>query len=146
MKHLGGEMGDLRPSFSFGEFVCRDGCGLKFTVDAALLDLLQFARDELGEPLEILSGCRCRAHNSNTVGAAENSWHIPRDSLIGEPVLYAADVSYSDKAKRTQVGILKLYCYLSQGKAKGLGLYSNRCHCDTRPTKRVARWISAMPQ
>jgi len=139
-------MGDLRPSFSFGEFVCKDGCGLKFTVDDALLDLLQYARDELGEPLEILSGCRCRAHNSNIVGAAENSWHIPRDSLIGPPVLYAADVSYSDEKMRTPENILRLYAYLSQGKAKGLGLYRNRCHADTRNTKRVARWISAMPR
>ena len=146
MKHLGGEMGDLRKNFNSEEFACRCGCGLKFDIDEALLDLLQYARNELGEPLEILSGCRCRAHNSNTVGAAENSWHIPRDNLIGPPILYAADVSYADETKRTQVGILKLYCYLSQGKAKGLGLYSNRCHADTRSTKRVARWISSMPR
>jgi len=139
-------MGDLRKNFSSEEFACKCGCGLKFQADEALLDLLQFARDGLGESLEILSGCRCRSHNANTMGAVDNSWHIPRDSLIGPPTLYAADVSYTDKAKRTQVGILKLYCYLSQGKAKGLGLYSNRCHCDTRSTKRVARWISAMPR
>lgn len=139
-------MGDLRKNFSSEEFVCKCGCGLKFQVDEALLDLLQYARDELGVGLEILSGCRCRAHNSNTVGAAENSYHIPRDSLMGLPILYAADVSYADEARRTQVGILKLYCYLSQGKAKGLGLYSNRCHCDTRLGRHSARWISAMPQ
>jgi len=139
-------MGDLRPSFSLGEFVCRDGCGLKFTVDDALLDLLQYARDELGEPLEITSGCRCRARNSDTPGAADNSWHIPRDSLMGLPILYAADVSFADKSLRTPENVLRLYAYLSQGKAKGLGLYSNRCHADTRPTRRVARWISAMPQ
>jgi len=139
-------MGDLRRNFGSEEFACEDGCGLKFQVDEALLDLLQYARDELGEPLEILSGCRCRARNSDTLGAAENSYHIPRESLMGLPILYAADVSYADKAKRTPVGILKLYCYLSQGKAKGLGLYSNRCHADTRLSRKVARWISAMPQ
>jgi|TARA_Y100000310_G_scaffold241485_1_gene245492 hypothetical protein len=139
-------MGDLRKNFSSEEFACKCGCGLKFQVDEALLDLLQYARDELDAGLEILSGCRCRAHNSNTVGAAENSYHIPRESLMGLPILYAADVSYADKAKRTPVGILKLYCYLSQGKAKGLGLYSNRCHADTRLGRRNARWISAMPQ
>ena len=139
-------MGDLRKNFNSEEFACKCGCGLKFDVDDALLDLLQYVRDELGEPLEILSGCRCRAHNSSTLGAAANSWHVPRDSLMGPPVLYAADVSYTDKELRTPENVLRLYAYLSQGKAKGLGLYSNRCHCDTRPTKRVARWISAMPQ
>tara|TARA_Y100000310_G_C20396917_1_gene675535 strand:+ start:375 stop:794 length:420 start_codon:yes stop_codon:yes gene_type:complete len=139
-------MGNLTKNFGSEEFACRCGCGLKFKVDDALLDLLQFARDELGEPLEILSGCRCRARNSDTLGAADNSWHIPRDSLVGLPVLYAADVSFMDKSLRTPENVLRLYAYLSQGKAKGLGLYSNRCHCDTRPTKRVARWISAMPQ
>ena len=139
-------MGDLRKNFSSEEFACRCRCGLKFNVDEALLDLLQFARDELGEGLEILSGCRCRAHNSDTLGAASNSWHIPRDSLMGLPTLYAADVSYADKSKRTPENVLRLYAYLSQGKAKGLGLYSNRCHADTRNAKRVARWINAMPQ
>jgi len=139
-------MGDLRKNFSSEEFACKCGCGLKFQIDEALLDLLQFARDGLGEPLEILSGCRCRAHNSTTAGAAENSYHVPRDSLMGPPILYAADVSYADEARRTPVGVLKLYCYLSQGKAKGLGLYSNRCHCDTRLGRHIARWISEMPQ
>ena len=139
-------MGDLRKNFSSEEFVCKCGCGLKFDVDDALLDLLQFARDELGEPLTILSGCRCRAHNSSIAGAADNSWHIPRDNLMGPPILYAADVSYADESKRTPENVLRLYAYLSQGKAKGLGLYSNRCHADTRPTRRVARWISAMPR
>jgi len=139
-------MGDLRKNFGSEEFACMDGCGLKFQVDEALLDLLQFARDELGEPLEILSGCRCRARNSGTLGAAENSYHIPRDSLIGIPVLYAADVSFQDKSLRTPENILRLYAYLSQGKAKGLGLYANRCHADTRLSRKVARWISAMPQ
>jgi hypothetical protein len=135
-------MGDLRKNFSSEEFACKCGCGLGFIVDDALLDLLQYVRDELEEPLTILSGCRCRAHNSSTLGAADNSWHVPRDSLMGPPVLYAADVSYADKSKRTAENVLRLYAYLSQG----LGLYSNRCHADTRPTKRVARWISAMPQ
>ena len=139
-------MGNLRKNFSSEEFVCRCGCGLKFEVDEALLDLLQYARDELGESLEILSGCRCRAHNASIEGAADNSWHIPRTSLMSQPILYAADVSYSNKKLRTPENVLRLYAYLSQGKAKGLGLYSNRCHCDTRPSKRVARWISAMPR
>ena len=139
-------MGNLRKNFSSEEFACRCGCGLKFDVDEALLDLLQYVRDELGEALKILSGCRCRSHNSNTVGAASNSWHVPRDSLMGPPVLYAADVSYADEKMRTPENILRLYAYLSQGKAKGLGLYRNRCHADTRNTKRVARWISGMPR
>ena len=139
-------MGNLTKNFGSEEFACRCGCGLKFKVDDALLDLLQYARDELGEPLEILSGCRCRARNSDTLGAADNSWHIPRDSLVGLPVLHAADVSFTDKALRTPENVLRLYAYLSQGKAKGLGLYGNRCHADTRPTKRVARWISSMPR
>jgi hypothetical protein len=65
---------------------------------------------------------------------------------VGLPTLHAADVSFMDKSLRTPENILRLYAYLSQGKAKGLGLYSNRCHADTRSTKRVARWISAMPR
>ena len=126
--------------------MCKCGCGLKFTVDEALLDLLQYVRDKVGEPLVILSGCRCRAHNSNTVGAAENSWHVPRDNLLDLPVLYASDFTYKDEALRTPERVMALYIYASTAKAKGLGIYANRIHADTRPKKRAARWISAMPQ
>ena len=139
-------MGDLRKNFSSEEFVCKCGCGLKFQVDEALLDLLQQVREDTGHAMTILSGCRCRSHNSSTAGAADNSWHIPRDDLLNLPVLYAADVTYADEKLRTPEGVLRLYAYCSNAKAKGLGLYWNRVHVDTRPTKRVARWISAMPQ
>jgi len=139
-------MGDLTENFSLEEFSCACSCGLKFTVDEALLDILQYMRLAVEEPLVILSGCRCRAHNSTTLGAAENSWHIPRDSLMGLPILYASDVTYADKKLRTPENVTKLYIYASNIKAKGLGLYSNRVHVDSRPKKRIARWISAMPQ
>ena len=139
-------MGDLRKNFSSEEFACKCGCGLKFQVDEALLDLLQYVRDETGKPLNINSGCRCREYNSKLPGTAENSWHIPRDNLDDIPTLYASDVTYSDAALRTPENMLRLYCYFSNGKAKGLGMYTSWVHADTRPTKRVARWISAMPQ
>lgn len=139
-------MGDLRKNFNSEEFDCKCGCGLKFKVDEALLDLLQSIRDKTAKALTLTSACRCRSHNANTVGAAQNSWHVPRDSLYELPILHAADVTYADPELRTAEGIYQLFVYASMGKAKGLGLYRNRIHIDTRPKKRIARWLSGLPQ
>lgn len=57
------------------EFACRDGCGL-CSPAPDLVQLLDDARDAIGEPFMLNSACRCRAHNA-AVGGAPNSAHLP---------------------------------------------------------------------
>jgi len=67
-------VGDLSANFSRREFACKDGCGRDFPT-AELVALLQRARDDIGAPLRIVSGLRCRFHNG-TVGGSRQSQHI----------------------------------------------------------------------
>lgn len=118
-------MVDLSENFSRSEFACHCGCGFD-TVDAELLRVLQYdIRNYYGQPVTVISGCRCFAYNLGTPGAARNSLHIEAK---------AADI------KVAGVSPIALYHYLNKKYPNkyGLGLYHNRIHIDVRPTP--ARW------
>ena len=68
-------------------------------------------------------------------GASLKSWHVPRDGKC-----HAADITFWDQNLRTPENILLLYFLADQAGAKGLGIYSNRIHMDTRKTLGNARW------
>ena len=117
-------MGDLSKNFSRTEFECKCGCGFD-TVDVELLQLLQHLRNVFHRKIKIISGCRCKIHNSSIQGAAKGSLHI---------IARAVDFVVEGVSPRT------IYDYLNTRfpKQYGIGLYHDRIHLDTR--KHRARW------
>ena len=60
-------------NFSEYEFACKCGCGYN-DIHYDTLDFLDKLRKAIGQPISIVSGCRCESHNKN-VGGAPNSKH-----------------------------------------------------------------------
>lgn len=121
----------LTKNFILNEFACKDGTPVPERLHANALELaqnLQVLRDDIGEPLKILSGYRTPAWNRK-VGGKPNSFHLRA---------MAADLTTkSFTPRQLHARILKL---IKAGKMKegGLGLYSGFVHYDTRGT--AARW------
>ena len=120
-------MGDLSKNLSRYEMKC--ACCDFDTVDFDLVKVLQDCVDHFsnGVPayIHISGGNRCEAHNTTIEGAAKNSQHI-----YGR----AADFKLIRVESRQQIDPVIIYNYLCDkysGKY-GVGLYSNRCHVDTR--------------
>jgi len=68
------KMEELTPNFKRSEFTCKCGCGFnKVNVDHIFR--LQQARDFAGVSFNIISGCRCEAHNTKE-GGTETSDHL----------------------------------------------------------------------
>lgn len=114
-------MGDLSPHFDRAEFRCP--CCNFDTVDAELLRILEVVRTHFDRPITVVSGCRCRSHNT-AVGGSDNSQH-----LYGR----AADIKVD--------GIMPSLVYelLDQMDVNGLGAYDSWVHLDTR-SHEIARW------
>jgi uncharacterized protein YcbK (DUF882 family) len=60
----GDDMGDLSKDFNRREFACKCGCGFDRPSER-LVNLIQRVRDKVGQPLTLVSGCRCTKHNKN---------------------------------------------------------------------------------
>ena len=117
-------MGDLSNNFSRSEFECSCGCGFD-DVDIRLVHVLQEMRTELGCPVTITSGCRCKEYNAE-VGGASKSQH-----LLGT----AADIVVSGcTPKYIQEYLTDKY----EGQF-GIGSYKQFTHIDVRGG--CARWI-----
>lgn len=65
-------MGDLTKNFSRAEFACK--CCGKIVVEPRLVEALQRLRDLANMPIRVISGYRCKEHNTK-VGGAKNSYH-----------------------------------------------------------------------
>jgi len=121
----------LTKNFVIGEFSCKDGTAVPDEMVANVTELaknLQVLREDIGEPLKILSGYRSPAWNKK-VGGKPNSFHMKA---------MAADLTTkSFTPKQLHARILKL---IKAGKMKegGLGLYPGFVHYDIRGT--AARW------
>lgn len=76
-------------NFSRDEFACGCGCGLAEPHPALVIGL-QRLRDVLREPVHVLSGSRCAAHNAR-VGGSRGSFHLAHPTLGGYTC--AADIS-----------------------------------------------------
>jgi len=74
-------MGDLTKNFSWSEFACRCGCGLRL-ISPFIVDTLQEIRTEYGKSIEINSGVRCEKHNKEE-GGKEDSEHLPQIAAAG---------------------------------------------------------------
>lgn len=80
----------LTANFRRAEFACQCRCGFD-AVDVSLVTGLQALRDLIGRPIEILSGCRCKAQNA-AVGGAVHSRHV---------FCKAADIRFAGMTART---------------------------------------------
>ena len=67
-------MGDLSQHFSKWEFRCRDDCG-EFKISLDLIEKLENMRADIGVPIYVNFGFRCKAHNKS-IGGSETSAHL----------------------------------------------------------------------
>jgi uncharacterized protein YcbK (DUF882 family) len=109
------------PHFDRSEFACGCGCGFD-TVDAELLNCLEYIREHFDRPVIINSAARCPDHNL-ACGSNSGSQH-----LLGR----AADIRV-DGIEPTLVHEL-----CEQMEVGGLGEYDTFTHLDTRVG--FARW------
>jgi len=119
-------MGDLSDNFNRSEFECKCKCKCGFaTVDIDMIKVLEDVRWHFGQPITIMSGCRCDEHNRAIRGAthSKHKQGIAVDFVVwgGSPRDIAAylNAQYPDKY--------------------GVGDYPNFTHLDLRPNK--ARWV-----
>lgn len=61
-------------NFKVSEFTCHCGCGYN-VIDQRVIDMAQTIREELGVPVHVNSGCRCKAKNA-ACGGAKSSRHM----------------------------------------------------------------------
>lgn len=120
-------MGDLSKNFSRHEFRCK--CGTCDPIDPpqALIEVLQFIRDEFDQPVRIHSGHRCWDYNKR-VGGVTNSQHLRA---------YAADLTI-DGFPPNDVQDFVAEEIPTIG---GLGRYSTFTHIDVRENG-PARWTA----
>lgn len=117
----------LSANFTSAEFDCHGaGCCDCTKIDTALVERLQRIRNHFGRATVINSGYRCAAHNK-AVGGASASRH-----LKGQ----AADIAVSGVAPA------EVAKYAEHIGIKGIGLYSNFVHVDTRTLKSF--WRTAL--
>lgn len=112
----------LSNNFNSTEMDCHgNGCCSTTLINEKLVEYLQKIREHFGKPITITSGYRCVKHNSSpTVGGATGSRHTKGDAadIVVSGVIPAEVAKYAES-----IGI------------KGIGLYSNFVHIDTRTTK-----------
>lgn len=84
--------------FKVSEFTCKCGCGTNI-IDQKVIDMAETIRQELGVPVHVNSGCRCKNHNKN-VGGTANSKHV-----LGK----ACDLSCSQSADAMFGAVKKLH-------------------------------------
>ena len=99
-------------NFALDEFKC--SCCSKVKIDAAMIDLVQSARDVLG-PLSITSAYRCPSHNASVSKTGESGPHTTGHAL---------DIGVKDSRHRKQ-----LIDYFSP-KVSGLGIAKTFIHID----------------
>lgn len=117
----------LSANFTSDEFDCHGaGCCDCTKIDTALVERLQRIRSHFGRAVVINSGYRCSSHNK-TVGGASGSRHLKG---------HAADIAVSGV---TPAEVAK---YAEHIGVKGIGLYGNFVHIDTRTLKSF--WRTAL--
>ena len=84
-------------NFKVSEFACH--CCGENKIEQRVIDTCQMIRDEMGIPIHINSGYRCKQHNAN-VGGVKNSYHTQG---------LAADLSCGRKAIELFLKIHELY-------------------------------------
>lgn len=139
-------MGDLTKNLSRKEFACECGCGFD-TIDYELVLMIQDAADSFAAKYDskivvaITGGNRCIKHNEE-IQKQEVKNYVPFSSKSTHIDAKAADHKffYSVNGVKTQIPPIEVYNYYDKKypTSKGVGLYSNRVHVDSRAVK--ARW------
>lgn len=115
-----GDTTKIAPNFKAREFDCQGtGCCSTTPIDEKLVDYLQQIRTHFGKQVSP-TAYRCKTHNARTPNAASNSYHI-----YGR----AADFHIDG------VEPLEIAKYAESIGIKGIGLYDDFVHIDTRETK-----------
>lgn len=115
-----GDSQKLAANFRAREFDCQGtGCCSATPIDEKLVEYLQQIRTYFGKPV-YLTAYRCKIHNARTPNAAANSYHI-----YGQAADFHIDgVTPAEIAKYAEsIGV------------KGIGLYDDFVHIDTRESK-----------
>lgn len=116
-----GSSENLSANFKIREFDCKGaGCCSQTKVDEKLVEYLQQIRDKFQKPVYIQSGYRCPTHNAKVENAASKSKHM--DGL-------AADIAVEGVAP------LEVAQLAESIGVKGIGLYDDFVHIDTRQKK-----------
>jgi uncharacterized protein YcbK (DUF882 family) len=121
----------LSKDFTSEEFNCHDGTVVpeEFMDNLNLLvDNLQVLRDELKEPIKIVSGYRTPSYNKK-IGGATKSQHL---------LAKAADIVVRSKTPKQLAAIIEKLIAAKKIKQGGLGIYPSWIHYDVRNGK--ARW------
>lgn len=123
----------LTKNFALSEFTCHDEAGTP--VPTAYLanvqevaNNLQALRDQLGQPLHVLSGYRTPAHNK-AVGGVPDSQHL---------LAKAADLTVATLTPAQLHARIEALIAAGKMRQGGLGLYPGFVHYDVRGTR--ARW------
>ena len=66
-------MAEATKNFRVEEFACKCGCGAN-NISQTVINMCQKIRENLGLPVRINSGYRCKQHNAK-VGGVKNSYH-----------------------------------------------------------------------
>lgn len=110
----------LSENFRAGEYFCKgSGCCSTAKIDDKLVSYDQQIRDHFGEAVTISSGYRCPTHNKR-VGGSSQSYHARGQ---------ASDIMVEGVAP------LEVARFAESIGIKGIGLYDNFVHIDTRVTK-----------
>ena len=108
----------LTDHFKVKEFKCNDGSN-KILIDQKLVALLEDLREHFGKPVIITSAYRTTTYNSQ-IGGATDSYHTKG---------MAADIYIRG------VNPLEIAKYAESIGCKGIGLYGDFVHVDTRTSK-----------
>lgn len=115
-----GDYTKIATNFRAREFDCHgSGCCCETKIDDKLVEYLQKIREHFGKPVNITSGCRCATHNAK-VGGVHSSLHTK-----GQATDIVIDC----------VDPLEIAKYAESIGVKGIGLYEDFVHIDTRTTK-----------
>lgn len=115
----------LTKNFNLIEFACKDGTGVpdKYMSNVTTLATqLQALRDELSEPVHIVSAYRTTSHNK-AVGGAKNSQH-----LTGK----AADIVVKGRTPKQVKAVIESLIKSGKMLQGGIGLYNSFVHYDIR--------------
>ena len=107
--------------FKVKEFRCKDGSDFVY-IDDDLIEILESLRQFIGKPITIVSGFRTNAYN-HKIGGAERSYHTQG---------MAADI-YAN------ISMTALAVYAAMMGARGIGIYKDWVHIDTREDRILFR-------
>lgn len=124
-------MGDLTNDFSFSEFACKCGCGLRL-ISPFLVDALQEIRNLYGKPITINSGVRCEKHNKDA-GGTEDSEHLPQEDVAG--FAQGVDIACANSSDRFALLALILQEVDGEPRFKRVGIGEDFIHVGVKRSK-----------